>query len=151
MRKIDVLKLFSLLCLSAAVAWAASGGISISPMTYLVAADSIEYYYLTVDDDYANVTLMFSISSISTGDTCWITLEQSGWGTAYTTEDYWITTDTLNSDASLGSNTTFPYKEKVTLTNKLSGVRIKVEWGVLGSSYPWAMTWGYQYVFHGKY
>jgi len=150
MKQITILAL-GLLLLFPAMAWAPSGGTTISPVTYAATTDSIEYYYLAADDEYADVTFMFSISAISTGDTCYITLEEGGWGSAFTTEHYWITTDTLNSDAPVGSNTTFPYKEKITLTNKLSGVRIKVEWGVLGSSYPWVMTWGYRYVYHKKY
>lgn len=150
MKQITILAL-GLLLFFPVMAWAASGGEELGPRNYPTTGDSIRYYYLAGDDDYATVTFMFLISSIGTGDTCKIIIEQGGWGSGFTEDDYWIGFDTLNSGAYLGSNTTFPYKEKVTITNKLSGLRIKVVWGLLGNASPWSMSWGYQYVFHNKY
>lgn len=148
MKRITILAL-GLLLLFPVMTWAASGGGDVAPRQYLTAADSVTYYYLADDDDYANVSFLFSITSVSTDDSCYITLEEGGWGSDLTDSYYWISVDTLGAGGS-GSFGDTVYTEKVTLTNKLTGVRIKVEWVTDGTA-PYAITWGYRYVYHNKY
>jgi len=147
MRKITILAL-GLLFLVPGLAWAISGGSSgINAQNY-PSTDSVSYFYLPDNEEYATAVLMFSFSTVGADDSCLVILEEGGWGDSQTGDYYWLAVDTLNGgDAILTGDCVL--EEKVTLTNVPLGIRIKFDWQASTANY--SVTWGYTYIFRNKY